>query len=132
MITCHPDVREIAYSCSCTSGRFVRARYPSNSIYSQRYTHYIISKFQPNPLTITEEIKFLRNFQEQQLGCSFSQTRNFTITNLKRHNSTSHASIDLIFFFNVPRNLLYQCRLHLGKSIFRLCIPFAGTHHKFS
>ncbi len=33
---------------------------------------------------------------------------------LKRHNSTSHASMDLIFF---------KC--------FRLCVPFAGSHHKW-
>ncbi len=35
------------------------------------------------------------------------------------------------FFFNVPYDLLYQVWLHLGKAIFRLCIPFAGSHHMY-
>ncbi len=29
-------------------------------------------------------------------------------------------------------NFLYQFRLHLGKPIFQLCVPFAGSHHIFS
>ncbi len=35
MITCHPDVYEIASSCFCISGCFVRTRQPSNLIYSK-------------------------------------------------------------------------------------------------
>ncbi len=63
------------------------------------YTHYIIPKLQPNSFTITDVINFNATFSSNNLAAYFFKTRNFTITNLKRHNLTSHALIDMIFFF---------------------------------
>ncbi len=93
------------------------------------YTHYVVYKFQLNPFRITEVINFYEIFSSNNFAAHFPKPRNFTITNLKRHNSTSQASIYLTFFFNVLYDLLYQFRLHLGKSIFWFCVHFAGSHH---
>ncbi len=61
------------------------------------------------------QISFLK------LGISQSQISNI-ITWLHTHQLTW-------FFFSVPYDLLYQFRLHLGKQVFQLCVPFAGSHH---
>ncbi len=41
---------------------------------------------------------FYKIFSSNNFAAHFLKTRNFTVTNLKRRNSTSHASTHLIFF----------------------------------
>ncbi len=86
------------YLSSSITGEVANEKFWKKSEIISTYTHYIISKFQFNPFTITEVIDFCEIFSSNNFAAHFLKTRSFTITNLKHHNSTSHASIYLIFF----------------------------------
>ncbi len=84
-------------------------------------TYYIISKFQLNLFAVTEVVNVNVIFSSHNLAAHFLKTRNFTITNLKLHNLTSHASIDLIFLKSSLRSPL-PISTAFGKTSFRtLC-----------